>query len=343
VVANVGLLAAPLNRTQWEAGSVEVPPQLFSHSDQANFWQAGVPSYSTANGWGGRIADVLASANAGGKVSAAITVAGANLWQVGNSVIPYPVYPDLGAAAVNDLNDGAYGTALRSLLAANRSNLLEQEAARVYARAVSGESAIGQVFANSTAIDAMFDRTPPASVPNPASQWHADLTSKLATVARLISARDTLGLKRQVFFVGIGGFDMHNSLAHHRYALQAISDGLTAFYNATVRMGVADQVMAFTASDFGRPLKTNGTGSDHGWGAHHLVVGGGIKGGNLYGSMPSMDLNGPSYAGAQGHLIPTTSVEQYAGAMARWMGVSDTDLRTVLPNIGRFGPTLGFA
>jgi uncharacterized protein (DUF1501 family) len=163
-------------------------------------------------------------------------------------------------------------------------------------------------------------------------------------VARMISSRNLLGLKRQTFFVSIGGFDMHNTLEHHRYALQAISDAMAKFYTVTNQLGVADKVTTFTASDFGRPLQVNGTGSDHGWGGHHFVVGGAVNGGNLYGMFPNMTLSGPNYTGQQGHLIPTTSVDQYAATMAKWFGVSASDIsQTVVPRVGRFATAdLGF-
>jgi uncharacterized protein (DUF1501 family) len=155
-------------------------------------------------------------------------------------------------------------------------------------------------------------------------------------VARMIAASGPLGLKRQTFFVSLGGFDMHNSLEQHRYLLQAVSDSMAAFYQATVKLGVDSKVTAFTASDFGRPWLGSGGGSDHGWGGNHFVVGGAVKGGDIYGRFPVIDRNGPDALGGQGHVIPSSSVDQYAATMARWMGVSNTDLRTVLPNIGRF-------
>jgi uncharacterized protein (DUF1501 family) len=342
LVANVGTLSAPITRAQYEAGSVEVPPQLFSHSDQANFWQIGVPSYATASGWGGRMTDLIAAANAGGKVSASITVAGSNLWQVGNTVVQYPLSPGDGAVGINGLNSGVYGKALKAMLATPRSHLLEQEITRIYGRSTSSAEAVGAALnaADVVAIDAGFPRsapsTGPLAVPGPMRWAQHELMSKLSMVARMIAASGALGLKRQTFFVGLGGFDMHNSLADHKYLLQAVSDGLAAFYNATVSLGVANKVTTFTASDFGRPWLASGGGSDHGWGGHHVVVGGAVRGGNLYGRFPVIDRNGPDSLGGQGHMIPTLSVEQYAAPMARWMGVADSDLRLVLPNAGRF-------
>jgi uncharacterized protein (DUF1501 family) len=342
IVANVGLLAYPTTRQQYDNGTVEIPPQLFSHSDQTNFWQAGVPSYATSTGWGGRLADLMSAANASGRISSAITVAGNNFWQIGSSVIPFPLDTDGGAVALFSMEEAAYGNAMRKMLDASRSNLLEQEAVRVYRRSMAGERAVSEALEATTAIDALFPRTPPASVPGPARGWHEDLMGQLAMAARMVASGESLGLKRQVIFIGVGGFDMHNSLQHHAYALQAISDGLNAFYQAMNGLGLGNKVTAFTASDFGRPLQTNGTGSDHGWGGHHFVVGGAVRGGNIYGRVPTMNTGSQDYLGAQGHLIPSMSVDQYAGALARWMGVLDNDLPLVLPNVRRFGalPTL---
>jgi uncharacterized protein (DUF1501 family) len=342
VIANVGTLAAPITRAQYEAGSVEIPPQLFSHSDQANFWQLGVPSYAMSTGWGGRMADLIASANAGGKVSSSISVSGNNTWQVGNGTVQYPLSADQGAVGINNIDSPVYGKALKSLLGQQRKNMLEQEIVRVYSRSNFSAAAVGAALAATdvTAVDAWFPRDAPTTgalaVPNPSRWAQSELMSKLSMVARMIAASGPLGLKRQTFFVSLGGFDMHNSLEQHRYLLQAVSDSMAAFYQATVKLGVDSKVTAFTASDFGRPWLGSGGGSDHGWGGNHFVVGGAVKGGDIYGRFPVIDRNGPDALGGQGHVIPSSSVDQYAATMARWMGVSNTDLRTVLPNIGRF-------
>lgn len=340
VLGNIGLLAYPTTRATYDSGSVEVPPQLFSHSDQATFWQAGVPSYATSTGWGGRIVDLFQAMNAGSRVSSAISVAGSNLWQVGNDVIPFPIDDSDGAVALFDTASADYGPAFATMLNAPRTNLLERQLVNVYRSSIAGEVAISEALAATTAIDALFDRTLPVGIPGPAGGWHVDLMNKLAMVTRMIASSDTLGIRRQVFFVSIGGFDMHNTLEYHRYALKAISDGLARFLAVLGGRGLANQVTTFTASDFGRPLKTNGTGSDHGWGAHHLVVGGALNGRRIHGSLPTMDLAGPQYAGNQGHLIPTTSVDQLIGSLARWMGVSDTNLPLVAPNLSRFNGVL---
>lgn len=152
-------------------------------------------------------------------------------------------------------------------------------------------------------------------------------------MAKLIAARQALGATRQVFFVSIGGFDLHDFLVtQHPGLLTAVNDALASFYAATVELGVANQVTTFTASDFGRTLASNGDGSDHGWGSHHFVLGGAVKGGKFWGTLPSVSVNGPDDVG-QGRLLPTTGVDQLGATLATWMGVGATDLPGVLPQI----------
>jgi uncharacterized protein (DUF1501 family) len=152
----------------------------------------------------------------------------------------------------------------------------------------------------------------------------------------MIASANELKVKRQVFFVSLGGFDTHDGLLTvHPGLLTKVSEALSAFYNATVELGVSQQVTAFTASDFGRTLSGNNDGSDHGWGSSHFVVGGAVKGQRIYGTPPAIASNGPDDVG-QGRMIPTTGVDQYAATLARWFGVSDTDLLTVLPNLKNF-------
>ncbi len=169
------------------------------------------------------------------------------------------------------------------------------------------------------------------------------LAAQLKIVARLIAARATLGMKRQVFFVSLGGFDMHDDLiANHPVQLGLVAGAIKAFYDATVTLGVADKVTTFTGSDFGRTLASNGDGSDHGWGSHHLVLGGAVQGGRYYGTAPAVAVNGPDDVG-QGRLLPTTSVDQFAGTLATWLGVGASDLALVVPNIGNYSQrNLGF-
>ena len=168
-------------------------------------------------------------------------------------------------------------------------------------------------------------------------------------MARLIGARSSLGTKRQVFFVSMGGFDLHDNLiANHPMLLGKVSDAMTAFYNATVELGVANKVTTFTASDFGRTLTSNGDGSDHGWGSHHFMVGGAVKGKAFYGNVPPVSVGSTLAASdqqhvGQGRLLPTTSVDQYAATLARWFGVADSEMAGILPNLSHFGTAAGRA
>ena len=164
-------------------------------------------------------------------------------------------------------------------------------------------------------------------------------------VARLIGARNTLGLKKQCFFCSIGGFDTHgdDQLQRQAQLFTEINDAVAAFYAATVELSVASNVTTFTASDFGRTFTSNGQGSDHGWGSHHLVVGGAVQGGQLYGTFPDQTVGGPDDSGNQGNWIPTTATEQYAATLGRWFGADDAALAEVFPQLKEFnGGTLGF-
>lgn len=334
VMANVGTLVAPITRAQWNSGrpSVAVPLQLFSHSDQQGAWQTGLPDRPSQTGWQGRMGDLLASTyNAGSQVSIAMSVAGNNIMQSGNSTIQYQLTTD-GAVRVAALT-GLYGssagaTAVRRLMSENRTQLLENELTRVSRRAIDAESVVSNALSNVSA-GATFPQT--------------GLGRQLQLVARMIAARGALGQRRQVFFVQQGGYDFHDNLLGDQAAkLRELGDAMAAFYQSTVALGVANQVTTFTASDFGRALQHNGRGSDHGWGGHHFVMGGAVQGNRVFGQFPTVALNGPEDAG-QGRLIPTTSVDEYAATLSRWLGVSLSNLPLVFPNIGRFASRdLGF-
>ncbi|MDP3251588.1 MAG: DUF1501 domain-containing protein [Hydrogenophaga sp.] len=334
IMANVGTLAVPTTRAQWNSGrpTVATPQQLFSHSDQQTAWQTGVPDRPSSTGWQGRMGDLLASAyNPGSGVSIAMSVGGNNIMQSGNSTIQYQLTTD-GAVRVSALGS-LYGSsvgaaALRTMMTESRSQLLEGELNKISSRALSAESLVSGALSG-VSLSTTFPQT--------------GLGRQLQMVARMIAARNGLGQRRQMFFVQQGGYDFHDNLVTDQgNRLRELGDAMAAFYQATAALGVANQVTAFTASDFGRGLQHNGRGSDHGWGAHHFVMGGAVQGNRVYGQFPTVALNGPEDAG-QGRLIPTTSVDEYVGTLARWFGVSLSNLPLVLPNIGRFASRdLGF-
>ncbi|CAN5535461.1 DUF1501 domain-containing protein [soil metagenome] len=332
IIANVGTLVAPVTRAEFLAGRAAVPHQLFSHADQSVQWQTSVSDKPTRTGWGGRTADLLQSLNGESKISLTISLAGTNMFEVGNSVFPYQISPQ-GSIALNGLtgspNANVRREAFKELLKLPHQNILEQ----AYADTVSRSIADSELLTSAL-----------AGVPSLKTEFRpGGLGAQLSMVAKLIAARQNLNMRRQIFFVAVQGYDTHGrQLPAQANLLGELSQGLSAFYRATEELGVAEQVTSFTASDFGRTFPTNGGGSDHGWGSHHFVVGGAVRGGRLYGKFPTLAVNGPDDTG-RGRWIPTTSVDEFSATLASWFGIRASEMPTVLPNIGRFEhPNLGF-
>ena len=338
VQLNVGPLVVPVTKAQYSGAdrvNFPLPPKLFSHNDQQSVWQSSSPEGSTI-GWGGNIGDLALSGNST-SLFTCINVTGNAVFLSGDSALSYQVSTG-GAVAINAVKNNVYGSsavksALAGLVQQPRTHTLENEYNRVTTRAIGAESQISTGLAASS-LATVF----------PTGNSLAD---QLKMVARLIGARNSLGAKRQVFMVSIGGFDLHDNLiSQHPTLLGKVSDALTAFYNATVELGVANKVTAFTASDFGRTLASNGDGSDHGWGSHHLMVGGAVKGQAFYGTPPPVSVASTAAAQdqwhvGQGRLLPSTSVDQYAATLANWFGVADSELAGILPNLRHFGAAAG--
>ncbi|HVR09068.1 MAG TPA: DUF1501 domain-containing protein [Thermoanaerobaculia bacterium] len=331
IVANVGPLVAPVTIDQWNNGTAALPPQLFSHSDQTLHWQTSIPDQPPSTGWGGRVADMLRALNGTAQISMSMSLAGSNTFQVGNLLSEFQVQPGGTPGLANYTTDPTdpQSNALRALLQASYGNLFVSGYRDVFQHALSNDLLLQSVFASLPPLQTQFPQT--------------DLGTQLQTVAQLIEARTQLSQQRQVFFVATSGFDTHGGqLPAQVQLLQEVNDALAAFYAATVEMQVQNGVTAFTASDFGRTFLSNGDGSDHGWGSHHLVVGGAVQGGSLYGRVPALAIDGPDDTG-DGRWIPTTSVDEYSATLAKWFGVSATDMPTVFPNLYRFNnPDLGF-
>ncbi len=338
LVGNVGTLVVPTTKAQYTARSVPLPPQLFSHNDQQVEWQSSVPDKPFATGWGGRLADLTTAFNTSDNISMSISLNGQNSFQVGKNVVQFAVNPN-GAVALNS-SSGATATgtnaasirmrAQNELLAARNSNLFETAFSGLTTNAISDSAMLSGILSGNAPFQTQFSNT--------------SLGQQLRTIARLIAAAPQLGLKRQIFFARIGGWDLHDAqLGAHANLFGDVSRNVAAFYRTTVELGCAEQVTTFTSSDFGRTFNSNGDGSDHGWGSNHFVVGGAVKGGDIYGRMADLTIRGPDDASTRGSWIPTTSVDEYAATLATWFGVSATNLPVVLPNIGRFAkPNLGF-
>jgi uncharacterized protein (DUF1501 family) len=333
VMLNVGTLVGPTTKKQYTDKSVPLPPKLFSHNDQQSVWQSSSPEGATS-GWGGRIGDLFESGN-GNATFTCVNVSSNAVYLSGRTAVQYQV-SSAGPVALNGVKTPLFGsaacsTALRNLVTAPSAHLFENEYTRVMSRSLTAGDALTTALAGGPAITTVF----------PTGNGLAD---QLKLVARMISTASEVGAKRQVFFVSLGGFDTHDGLATvHPGLLTNVANALSAFYTATTELGVADRVTTFTASDFGRTLTAN-DGSDHGWGSMHFMLGGAVNGGRYYGSAPEVANNGVDDVG-QGRLLPSTSVDQYAATLAKWFGVSDTNLLTVLPNLVNWDVsrrTLGF-
>jgi uncharacterized protein (DUF1501 family) len=330
ILANVGTLVQPVTRAQYLSGNVPLPDQLFSHNDQSVQWQTSLPDQNSQTGWGGRVADLMQSLNSNGRLSMSISVAGSNQLQVGRYVTQYQMTEN-GGISFEGLsghgNDIAREAAFRGLIAAEKKNLFEFAYSDTANKTFESDAILRAALAENAA---------PTGVTFP----NSSLGRQLSLIARLVKAGPALGFRRQIFFAATGGFDTHgDQLGAHANLLGNISQSLAAFYQATVAYGVQDTVTAFTASDFGRTMDTNGDGSDHGWGSHHLVVGGAVRGRDIYGTFPELLLNGRDDTN-RGRWIPTTSVDEYSATLARWFGVAESDLGLALPNLRRF-PQVG--
>lgn len=330
-LANCGTLVAPMTKTQYQNDTVPKPPQLYSHSDQQFQWQTGVADSIDNVGWCGRTADAMPGVNGSSPLATCISLSGANTLQIGQQSLPYNLGTN-GAIKLNGLFDSwneDRTLAFESILDHAHEHRMVRQYASIQRQAIDLQSLIQDALDASTPLVTIF----PTS----------GLGRQLQMVARMIAIRASLGMSRQIFFVSTGGFDTHDNQNQDQPALfQNLSRSLSAFQASLEELGVGDLVTTFTGSDFGRTLTSNGDGSDHGWGSHQLVMGGAVRGGDLYGTMPSFAMGGPDDVGG-GRLLPTTSVDEYSATLAQWFGLSGGEIATVLPNLGNFAhPDLGF-
>ncbi|MEQ1947565.1 MAG: DUF1501 domain-containing protein [Bryobacteraceae bacterium] len=342
ILANVGMLVIPLPDknafNQYPAGSPNLPVNLFSHSDQTSQWQSAQPNGVSATGWGGRLADFLAgSYNSAGQFPAVVNNGGCGLYCTGAQTLP-GVVPSQGPAGLTGVgNNVARQQGIQQLLTFDNGLQLVQAANSIQNRGVTEANLLNNALAAAPALQTVF----------PSGN---QLGNQLKMAARIIGVRSQLGLGRQIFFCNLGGFDTHsnqlNAYTGQTPLLQQLSQALAAFYNATVELGVAQNVTAFTASEFGRTVMPNGNaGTDHAWGSHHIILGGSVLGGDIYGQYPMLTTGNanPLDVTGRGSLIPTTAVDQYAATLAQWFGVAQANLPAVLPNVNNFAAqNLGF-
>ena len=333
IIGNVGPLVEPVSRATYFNGSASLPPRLFSHNDQRSVWMASHPE-GAASGWGGKFADIMVAANANLEASfTAVSFAGNTVFITGDTTQGFTASNSGSGLTVSSIaNNGFLGSS--GFANAYRANLFGRDAQFSNYLRQDVAQLTGNAIDNNILLTSVLSDAPESAVTFP----ETGLAQQLKAVAKMISARSGLGMKRQIFFVQQPNtYDTHSDqTVNLPLNQQELADAISAFYQETEAMGVAEQVCTFTASDFGRSLQFNNTGTDHGWGSHHLVVSGGLaNGGLIYGNIPEAEFNHDQDAG-RGRLIPETSVDQYAYGLARWFGLSESEAVDVLPNISHF-------
>ena len=330
IVANVGPLVVPLNREQFRNRSAPRPPRLFSHNDQQSVWMSSEPE-GARFGWGGRLADMIAASSSNpDSTFTSVSASGNTVFLQGEVVGQFQVGRS-GPAEIRGVSDDQlYGSAaLPGMYEATLkgegqsfSNILQRDFVNIMDRSIEANRTLRESFGAAAPFTTVFPQS--------------GLGAQLQVVARIIALRSALGVNRQVFFVADGGYDSHSNQHQsipNRHG--GIAEAMRAFYDATVEMGVDQDVTQFTSSDFGRTLTINRDGTDHGWGGHHLVIGSSVDGARMVGDFPPTALDHDQDSG-NGRLIPTTSVDQFAATLGAWFGLNDGELDTALPGLTNF-------
>ena len=328
-LANTGPMVAPITKEQYLAESVPAPKRLFSHNDQQFQRQLAETNAEHGHGWCGRVADRMAGMNGATPLPLNITLAGPVLMQIGDLAFPYAMSPG-GTVPMYAVPSGTRRRALFDALLKSRGHALEDSYSRTQREAVDIDELLSDALQQAPGLEGVF----PAGV---------DVADQLRMVAKLISIRKQLGMRRQIFFVAMEGYDTHmqQPLVLPRL-FRDLSRSLDAFQRALQEIDVAPLVTTFTASEFGRTLSSNGSGTDHGWGSHAMVMGAGVRGGEIYGVMPDLALEGPDDLGG-GRILPTIAEDQVAATLATWFGLPAAELGETFPHLHRFAsPNLGF-
>ena len=327
-VSNVGSLVEPVDPNNYNAS--RKPLGLYSHSDLIQHWQTSIPqTRSQVTGWGGRMADMITDqVNQNPSIAMNIALGALNTFETGSQVVPYVVQRS-GATVLNGY--GATGTGLNGIYTRFTDDVLSQQYGDLLEKSYAGirRSSIDGALSFNNATNAVTLNT---QFPD------TTLAQNLQMVAKAIGARTALQQSRQIFFVSLGGWDHHDEVINRQAGmLPMVSQALKAFYDALVELNISDSVTTFTASDFARTLSSNGNGSDHAWGGNHMVMGGAVSGGQVYGDYPATLALGNNLDTGRGRLIPTTSVDEYNAELACWFGIeNNSSLEAILPNIRNF-------
>jgi uncharacterized protein (DUF1501 family) len=360
-VSNVGTLVDRMTKTQYNNGGVR-PRGLYSHADQVRQWHTSVATETGSLGWAGTAADLLHAGNTGAKVSMNISLGGNNVWQTGNKLFSYTIGTS-GSTLPNEYNS-PYATpvvsatsrsairtaAIDNLVQQEYQNLLDQTFTQNLKESVEASAAFTDAFTDNNVTtafpgDAAYVYPPGMTSSNDPART---LGQQFKAVVRSIKARQTLGLKRQTFFVNYGSWDHHDEVINTMDRMvDVVNRCLVAYWQALAEIGMQNQVTLYTASDFARTLTSNGAGSDHAWGGNMFVLGGAVNGGRVYGTYPDLLLTAPSVVTNRGATLPGLSVDEYFAELALWLGVTPGDLPSVLPRINTFytpggAPPVGF-
>ena len=334
-VSNVGSLIEPTSLVQYNDGSKPLPEGLFSHPDHQIHWQTLVPQVrgTAPKGWGGRMAEVMSHANQQSNISMNISLSGANVLQSGTTTVPYITDP----SGVVELSN--YGQDPTLALAVD--DILGQHYQSIYSKtlAQANRNSIDASVLFKSALDGLSTPFDPSAISNETQTY-----KRLSMVSKIMEARTALSMNRQVFFVERGGWDHHNELLDPQSGLFIeLNEAIEIFWTAIQSMGLQNNVVLYTASDFGRTLTSNGSGSDHAWGGNHFIIsgssnniGGKLNGGEIYGKYPDLALDNSSTDLGRGRILPTTSVDAYMAELANWYGVPQSEISTVIPNINNF-------
>ncbi len=327
IIANVGTLRQPTYKK--DIGNLAaLPPQLFSHSDQTAHWMRGSLDISQSSGWAGRMADMIADT---ASISMNFSINGTNLLQTGLTT-PFV----LGNNGVTDFTALQKGSLRQQTL----DRLLHQAESMNNPLVAEYAKSAEKIQANVAFVKGVLDKAPTSGIAVPTDN---PLATQLSYVAQLISQHQALGQNRQCFFVKLNGWDTHdNQIDEHPALLKQLDDALWYFYRRMIELKKLNSVATFTMSEFGRTLTANSDGTDHGWGGHHIVMGGAVNGGDIYGALPDLTLNGPNDFG-DGRMIPTTSADQMNATLLRWFGLTDSQVKELFPNLANFNAyNLGF-
>lgn len=337
-IANVGTLVQPINKQQFYSGSVPSPLGLYSHADQVMHWQTGVPDKRVGQGWGGKIADLMISANQNQTISMNISLSGSNIFQSGDNTVEYSIHPENGSTTIIDYNNQDWAfhqlktAAINGMVNPTYQNVFKNTYRKTIKTSIDGHQMLSPVLDTPITFNVPFTDN--------------DISNSFQMIAKTIAGREALNMNRQIFFIEYGGWDHHDELlVSQAEMLTEVDNALHQFNSAMEQLGLADKVTTFSLSEFSRTLTSNGNGTDHAWGGNTFVMGGAVNGRRIFGNYPSlaltnynpnpnMDTNPLEVGG--GSLIPTTSADEYFAELALWYGVPSSELVTLFPKLGYF-------